>query len=226
MTRLLAFAAVVLLLATGAATAVPLVPTSYDMFNGNGQASGGSFNYWDKNYTGMGATTVDNARLWGGLGDLTDGVIPTLNWFAVENAAGTGPYVGWRGSRLPRPTVTFRFGSSVVLDSLRVYVDDSNGAGGVTVPLQVGIGVEGGPYTYFNLVDVPASVPVDYLVPGLGLTGTAFDVQFVHRTDWLFVSEVTFDGRSSAPAVPEPGSMILLGTGLVGLGRAWRKRRG
>lgn len=223
MTRMLTIAVAVLLLATGAATAGPLLPTSYDMFNGHGQASSGAFNYWDRSYSGAGATTTDNAPLSGGVGDLTDGVIPALNWFDVENSAGTGPYVGWRSSVLPQPTVTFRFGSSVFLDSVSVYVDDANGVGGVTVPSQVGVGVEGGPYTYFSLVDVPGSAPVSYTLSGLGLSGTAFDVRFVYQTEWVFVSEVTFAG--SAAPVPEPGSsLLLLGIGGAGLA-AWRKRR-
>jgi len=40
------------------------------------------------------------------------------------------------------------------------------------------------------------------------------------------VGRLTVSADTMASPVPEPGSMILLGTGLIGLGRAWRKRRG
>lgn len=75
------------LLLAGLSMAAPLVsaitlsPTSYDMSNGNGQATGGQFNYWDKAYSGSGNTTLDNASLAGGLGDLTNGVTTSSNWF-------------------------------------------------------------------------------------------------------------------------------------------------
>src|SRR5438067_2130557 len=72
-----------------------LTPISYDMPNGFGRASGGMYNYWDKQYTGTGSTMTDGALLTGGLGDLTDGVIAGGHWYDVENIQGTGPYVGW-----------------------------------------------------------------------------------------------------------------------------------
>ncbi len=144
------------------ANAAAISPISYDMLNGNGQAIGGSFNYWDKNYTGSGNTTQDNAPLSGGLGDLTDGVIATDNWLNVENVAGEGPYVGWLSLD---PTITFNFANIVNIDSVTIYVDDYNGvgAGNVRVPHSVNLSMGGASFSSGTLVDPPSSAPTSLL---------------------------------------------------------------
>ena len=229
MIRKLLFTAVALLaLGRTPAQAAPIFPSTYDMLNGNGVASSGSFNYWDLNYSGAGAmTTTDNAPLSGGLGDLTDGIIATDNWLNVENLAGTGPYVGWRdGNSLlaPNPTVTFRFAGPVNLNSITIYVDDSGGAGGVSIPSSVDIGYEGFGYTNFVLVDPdPSFAPVSFTFSGLGLSGSAFDVRFNNGNEWVFASEVTFDGSPTSVPVPEPATGLLLLSGIAA--GAYRRRR-
>jgi hypothetical protein len=185
--------------------AAPLEVASYEMFNGDGFASGGMFNYWDVNYTGAGSTNVDGAPLSGGVGDLTDNIIAPDNWFTVENLTGTGPYVGWRAAVTPNPLVTFRFATPVFLDSITIYVDDSNGVGGVSPPESIDIGLEGGPYTNFPTTDPPGSAPLAFTFTGLGLTGSAVDLRFNNRNEYIFVSQVTFNGR----AVPEPASIVI-----------------
>ena len=119
------------LLGASAAGATVVNATSYDMVNGNGQASNGSFNYWDLEYTGAGSTNVDGSPLSGGLGNLTDGVIATDNWFNTENGAGTGPYVGWLSTD---PVIDFFFAAITSFNSITFNVDDSEGAGGVSQP--------------------------------------------------------------------------------------------
>lgn len=109
--------------------AAAVIAVSYDMPNGNGTATGGFFNYWDRDYTGNGSVapisaphTNDGEALSGGLGDLTDGVIATQDWFFVESAAGDGPYVGWQDID---PRITFHFASSVTIDTVTLHLADS-----------------------------------------------------------------------------------------------------
>ena len=88
LTLLVAGAAAAFGLGATAVSAAPLVVTSYDMQNGDGHASGGTYDYWDATYTGSGATTTDHAPLSGGLGVLTDGYAspdpgPLRNWRIV-----------------------------------------------------------------------------------------------------------------------------------------------
>jgi PEP-CTERM motif len=198
------------------AHAAQVFATSYSMPNGDGRASGGTFNYWDLNYSGSGSTTTDGAALTGGLGDLTDGVIATNFWFNVENAAGTGPYVGWRKSNTSNPLVTFNFAGAPVIDEVKFYIDDS-GAGGVFAPSAILI--DGLATSYTNTGVTGSLLTVN--LTGLDLTGGSHTVQFLNSPDWIFVSEIQFFSN----AVPEPGTwgMMLLGFGVVG--SALRRRR-
>jgi hypothetical protein len=102
-----------------AAQAAQITPVGYDTPNGDGQAHGGAYNYWDANYTGAGAKTTDGlsgGTLSGGAGKLTDGVIATQPWYQVSNNAGTGQYVGW----LQSPTITFHFAGAVDIDAVKL----------------------------------------------------------------------------------------------------------
>ncbi len=214
-TVLISALAIALMAVAGEARAAQLVVTSYDMPNGDGQAHGGSFNYWDKNYTGAGAKTTDGAPLTGGVGDLTDGVVASDFWFNVENAAGEGPYVGWYAPNTLNPKVVFNLSGTPTVNEIRIHLDNSR-AGGVFAPASILID---GVNTAFT---APANGSIGWVTfTGLNLTGSTHSIQFEQDLrGWVFVSEVQFIGGG----VPEPAAWAMMLAGFGMAGAAMRKR--
>lgn len=204
------------LLAPSAVLAADVAPTNYSMPNGDGQAHGGTFNYWDANYTGSGNTTTDGAALSGGLGKITDGAISTSFWSDASNNAGTGEYVGWFHGNTANPVITFNFASSPLIDSISIQMDNSQ-VGGVFAPTAIlidGIGRS------FAAPAIGSVGPVSF--SGLGLIGDSHTIEFQQAADsWTFVSEISF-----AAPVPEPETyaMLLAGLGLLGAAVARRRK--
>jgi len=174
----------------------PIMPQSYEMINGGAS----TLNYWDDSYNGSGNKTVSYDKLSGGLGELTDGVIASQNWFDSP-----GPYVGWNNSHTP--VITFHFSTKVTINTINVYVDDSNGAGSVNLPGSVRIQM--GSYdNSFVVSELAGAEPKLLQYTGLNLSGRELVLTLNHRTGaiWLMASEITFDGT----ATPEPLPAILL----------------
>lgn len=202
-------------------SALTLNPVSYDMNNGHGQINQGSFNYWDRGYSGSGNTFLDNAPLVGGLGDLTDGVVSGSNWINVENTAGTGPYVGWRSSGLAAPSVLFHFAGIVSIDTISIHADDSADVGGVSLPSAVSFEWQGGSLQRAVIDPDPSSAPSWLVFSNLGIAGaSSVRVRFNYGSQWIFVDEVRF-----ASNVPEPGTWAQAAAGLLVLGALAARRR-
>lgn len=198
------------------AMATQLAVTRYDMPNGGGASTGGSSNYWDRNYTGSGCTSCDYASLSGGVGDLTDGIVASDTWYPMESLAGTGPYVGWWDYYAASPIVTFFFAGNPTVDSVAVHLDNSN-FGGVTAPTTIRI--DGQSYGF----TAPTVGTAGWVtIGGLALTGNQHSIQFVQAPNsYTFVSEVSFTGST----VPEPRQWALLMLGFAAMGGAMRHRR-
>jgi hypothetical protein len=216
------------------ASAVQIYATSYDLYNGGIGGYGNAYFYDDK-YTGSGSKTTPYAWLSGGLGDLTDGIVATLNWSdgTIGNLSQNVPYVAWNngdGFAPPPggygfiPYVLFHFAPNTVIDDVKIsmnYGYRSNPVdflmGGVTKTRSVS-----------NVNLGPANNWYDF--PNLGLNGDTLKLTFhfnENPADWIFVSEVEFfapDVIPPGPSVPEPATMLLLGSGLIGLAGYGRKK--
>lgn len=202
---------------TAPVSAAVLNPISYDMPNGDGQASGGTFNYWDATYSGAGLVTTDGAPLSGGLGKLTDGVVATQPWYLVSDVSGTGQYVGWLAPMTADPVITFHFAGTAMISDIQIQMDNS-GIGGGFAPGAILINGVNTPFTAPALGSVGV---VDF--SGLNLTGNTVTLQFNQLPDtWTFVSEVSFNGVAG---VPEPGAWAMMLVGLGGAGAVLRRAR-
>jgi hypothetical protein len=211
-------------LPVGAPLASSFFIIAYDMPNGDGVASGGTWNYWDRTYSGRGDVTRDAAPLHDGTGKLTDGIVADAPWFLVSDSEGLGPHVGWVRGSATNPLIAFNFLKPTCrclyrVDGVTIWMDNSQ-TGGVGAPLEILVNGVSRPFT----PPPPGSFgPVE--ITALGVLRPDPTLQFIQDPayPWTFVSEIAWTGRSIF--VPEPSALATLLSGACGLMLLRRRRR-
>ncbi len=97
-----------------------------------------------------------------------------------------------------------------------------NGSGGVYLPASVSFRMGANPPYNANITDPAGTGVRDLLFSGLALTGDTLQVTINRNgSSWIMITEIQFEGKT----VPEPGTMLLLGTGLIGFAGIRRRTR-
>ena len=195
--------------AASAASAAPISPTSYATSGAGTYYINGGY-YLDDSYNGTISAGYPQAYS-GGLGDLTDGVIATLNYEAYEGYPSPGPvgspYVGWASVN---PVITFAFAAVTQFNTATFYFGDRDGGAGVAQPTAITING-----TTQAVADNPGAVPFGFTFDMSGLAATdSLSVTITAGGSWTFMSEAAFESA----AVPLPATAMLLLAGIGGLG--------
>jgi|GEM_PF-1638163 len=186
--------------AAGTARAQYVTPASYTGTPGQGQAQGGSLNYFDD--TGS---------------QLTDGALGADNWGADLGNGSAYEWVGWISVD---PTFTFTFSAPVSLSAVEFGFNRGEGSG-IYLPSSVTID---GVTTALTGTEI-ANGTRGFVSLGTTFTGTSLTITVADADAgrWIFLDEVRF--VSAAAAVPELGTLPLAASGLLPLAAVWVTRR-
>jgi hypothetical protein len=140
--------------------------------------------------------------------ELTDGITDSLAWgvgLSIYYSDVTN-LTGWLSTD---PSITFNFANSQIVNAIKVFAADSNGAAGVALPSSILVSTIDGFSQHFN-VDDPAgdgkTVVLD--LTGFSTSSRVFTLTMARSAQWTMLSEVQFFNDTS-PSINNVSSPAL-----------------